>query len=45
MSKSDREARLDSLSEADRRRLFELDHEFYDVVDDCMERLRSFVNA
>ena len=45
MSNSDREARLDSLSEADRRGLFELDHEFCDAVDDCMERLRSFVNA
>jgi hypothetical protein len=45
MSNSDREARLDTLSETDRRGLFELDHEFYDAVDDCMERLRSFVNA
>jgi hypothetical protein len=44
-SNSDREARLDSLSEAGRRRLLELDHEFYDAVADCMERLHSFVNA
>jgi Domain of unknown function (DUF4375) len=45
MSDEDREARLESLSEADARRLFALDNDFYDAVEDCMERLQGFVRA
>lgn len=45
MSDEDREARLELLSEADARRLFALDNDFYDAVEDCMERLRGFVRA
>jgi hypothetical protein len=45
MSDADREARLDSLSEADARRLYALDDAFYDAVEDCMQRLQDFVRA
>jgi hypothetical protein len=45
MSDEDREARLELLSEADARRLFALDNDFYDAVEDCMERLQGFVRA
>jgi hypothetical protein len=45
MSDAQREAQLDTLSETDRRRLGELDNEFYDAVEECMECCRAFVNA
>jgi hypothetical protein len=45
MSDDAREAQLDSLDEADRSRLHQLDTEFYDAVGDCMERCRAFVTA
>ena len=45
MSEEDRDARLESLSETDARRLFALDNDFYDAVEDCMERLQCFVRA
>ena len=45
MTDADREARLELLSEADARRLFALDNDFYDAVEDCMERLQGFVRA
>jgi|SRR5262245_9245753 len=45
ISDADREARLDSVSEENARRLFRLDNDFYDAVEECMERLQSFVRA
>ena len=45
MTDADREARLELLSEADARRLFALDNDFYDAVEECMERLLGFVRA
>ena len=45
MSDEDRDARLELLSEADAGRLFALDNDFYDAVEDCMERLQGFVRA
>ena len=45
MSDAQREAQLDTLSETDRRRLGELDNQFYDGVEECMEYCRAFVNA
>jgi Domain of unknown function (DUF4375) len=45
MSDEDREARLELLSEANARRLFALDNDFYDAVEDCMRRLRRFARA
>jgi hypothetical protein len=40
-----REEHLDALTGEDRDRLSELDDEFYDAVDECMESCKSFVDA
>jgi len=45
MSDEDRQVRLESLSEADACRLYLLDGEFYDAVDDCMGCLRHYARA
>ena len=45
MSDDAREAQLQSLREAHRSRLHQPDNEFYDEVEDCMERCRAFVSA
>jgi hypothetical protein len=45
MSDDAREERLDSLSDEDRDRLSEVDGEFYDAVEECMEICRAFVDA
>src|SRR5262245_57844954 len=45
MSDAQREAQLDTLSETDRRRLGELDNEFYDAVKECMECCLAFLKA
>jgi hypothetical protein len=45
MSDAQREAQLDTLSETARRRLGELDNEFYDAVEECMGCCRTFLNA
>ena len=45
MSDEEREGVSESLTEKDRERLFELDEEFYEAVDACMEACSAFVQA
>ena len=45
MSDETRERQIDSLTEADRDRLSELDGEFYNAVEQCMEICSAFVSS
>ena len=45
ISDRDREARLDLVSAENARRLFRLDNDFYDAVEECIDRLQAFVRA